>query len=61
VEVEGRVDAAVIKGLERRGHEVKPIDAWANGKVMGIRYDETRGVIAGGVSPRRAIGYGLGW
>jgi hypothetical protein len=28
---------------------------------MGIRLDEARGVIAGGVSPRRVIGYGLGW
>jgi len=61
VEVEGRVDAAALKGLERKGHEVKVIDGWANGKAMGIRFDETRGIIAGGVSPRRAIGYGLGW
>ena len=61
VEVEGRVDAAVLKELERRGHEVKVIDGWANGKVMGIRFDEARGVMAGGVSPRRAIGYALGW
>jgi hypothetical protein len=29
--------------------------------VMGIRYDGTRGVIQGGVSPRRQIGYALGW
>jgi gamma-glutamyltranspeptidase/glutathione hydrolase len=61
VEAEGRVDGAVLKELERRGHEVKVIDGWANGKVMGIRFDEARGVIAGAVSPRRAIGYGLGW
>ena len=61
VEVEARVDAAVLKELERRGHEVKVIDGWANGKVMGIRFDEARGVMAGGVSPRRAIGYALGW
>ena len=37
VEVEGRLDRAVVHDLERRGHEVKLIDAWANGKVMGIR------------------------
>ncbi len=61
VEVEGRLDPAVITDLEQRGHEIKLIDGWANGKVMGIRFDEARGVIAGGVSPRRAIGYGLGW
>jgi gamma-glutamyltranspeptidase/glutathione hydrolase len=61
VEVERRLDEAVVQGLERRGHEVKLIDEWANGKVMGIRIDEERGVIAGAVSPRRSIGYALGW
>jgi gamma-glutamyltranspeptidase/glutathione hydrolase len=61
VEVERRLDKAVVQELERRGHEVKLIEAWANGKVMGIRMDRERGVIAGGVSPRRAIGYAVGW
>ncbi|RPI01220.1 MAG: gamma-glutamyltransferase family protein, partial [Zetaproteobacteria bacterium] len=61
VEAEGRLDPAVLKGLEKRGHEIKAIDGWANGKVMGVRFDEAQGVIAGGVSPRRAIGYALGW
>ena len=61
VEVEGRLDEAVLHDLERRGHEVKLIDGWANGKVMGIRLDRERGVIAGAVSPRRSIGYALGW
>jgi gamma-glutamyltranspeptidase/glutathione hydrolase len=61
VEVEGRIDKAILQGLERRGHDVKLLDGWANGKVMGIRFDEARGVIAGAVSPRRSIGYGLGW
>jgi gamma-glutamyltranspeptidase/glutathione hydrolase len=61
VEVEGRLDGAVVQGLERRGHEVKLIDGWANGKVMGIRFDRERGVIAGAASPRRSIAYALGW
>jgi gamma-glutamyltranspeptidase/glutathione hydrolase len=61
VEVEERLDRAVVRELERRGHEVKVIDAWANGKVMGIRLDRERGVIAGAASPRRSIGYALGW
>jgi hypothetical protein len=42
-------------------HEVSVIDGWANGKVMGIRCDRERGVLSGAVSPRRAIGYALGW
>ncbi len=61
VEVEGRIPPDVIAGLEGRGHEVAVIDSWANGKVMGIRFDQERGVIAGAVSPRRTIGYALGW
>ncbi|HTX53719.1 MAG TPA: gamma-glutamyltransferase family protein [Candidatus Baltobacteraceae bacterium] len=61
VEMEARFPQETIKGLERRGHEVKLIGEWANGKVMGIRTDEERGVIAGAVSPRRAIGYAVGW
>ena len=61
VVVEGRIRQEVIEELERRGHEVVVIGDWANGKVMGIRYDKARGIISGGVSPRGQIGYALGW
>jgi len=49
------------RGMEQRGHDVVVTDDWANGKVMSIRYDKARGIIQGGVSPRRQIGYALGW
>ncbi len=58
---EERVSRDVLKELARRGHEVVVTDGWDNGKVMGIRYDKERGVIAGGCSPRRNIGYAMGW
>ncbi len=61
VEVEGRLAPEVVRELGRRGHEVKIIGDWANGKVMGIRLDREHGVIQGAVSPRRHIGYALGW
>jgi gamma-glutamyltranspeptidase/glutathione hydrolase len=61
VEAEGRISRDVIGALERRGHEVGILDGWANGKAMGIRIDRERGVISGGVSPRRLIGLALGW
>ncbi len=61
VEMEARFPKPTIEALERRGHEVRPIGEWANGKVMGIRRHEEQGVIAGAVSPRRAIGYAIGW
>jgi uncharacterized protein YuzE len=37
------------------------IDRRANGKVMGIRCHQEQGVLEGGVSPRRIIGYAMGW
>ncbi len=61
VVAEGRISPQVVAELERRGHEVVVAGDWANGKVMGIRYDGARGVIRGGVSPRWQIGYALGW
>jgi len=59
--VEGRIPRMVIADLEHRGHEIIVGDDWSQGKVMGIRYDQDRGVIVGGASPRRGIGYALGW
>jgi len=61
VVVEERIPSEVIAELEHRGHEVVVTGDWANGKVMGIRYDKRRGVILGGASPRRTVGYALGW
>ena len=61
VVVEGRIDPGVVAGLARRGHQVEVGGDWSQGKVMGIRCDRDRGVMAGGVSPRGNIGYALGW
>lgn len=58
---EGRISPQVIAELERRGHEVVVTGDWANGKVMGVRYDKQRRVILGGVSARGNVGYALGW
>ena len=59
--VEGRIAREVITELERRGHEIVVAGDWVNGKVMGIRTDQARGIILGGVSPRGSVGYALGW
>ena len=58
---ENRIPREVIAALEDRGHEVKLAGPWANGKVLGIRYDGERGVIAGAASPKGGIGYAIGW
>lgn len=61
VPVEGRVPRKTIAALRRRGHDVVVLDGWENGKVMGIRFNKERGVMLGAVSPRKSIGYALGW
>ena len=58
---ESRIPREVIAALEERGHEVELTGAWANGKVLGIRYDRERGVIAGAASAKGTIGYAIGW
>ena len=61
VVAESRIPAEVISELERRGHEVLVTGPWTNGKVMGVRLELDRGLISGGVSPRRSVGYAIGW
>ncbi|MSP13374.1 MAG: gamma-glutamyltransferase family protein [Chloroflexi bacterium] len=61
VQAEDRIPSDVIAELERRGHQVNVIDGWSHGKVLAIRFDKERRVILGGASPRRTIGYALGW
>ena len=58
---EGRIAPEVVAQLRRRGHDVAVTGDWQTGKVMAVRYDEEKGVICGGVSPRRAVGYAIGW
>jgi gamma-glutamyltranspeptidase/glutathione hydrolase len=58
--VEGRIPEATRKDLTARGHKVKAMGDWANGKVMAVRIDQKNGVLSGGVSPRGQIGYVTG-
>ncbi len=58
---EDRIPEHVLRGLERRGHEVVTVGGWVNGKVMGICFDREHGVIEGAASPKGNIGYAFGW
>ena len=60
VSAEGRIDAAVLDELRRRGHDVQMTGPWGHGKPMAVRIDRERAVIRGGVSPRGVIGYAFG-
>lgn len=61
VVVEGRIPESVREELRRRGHTVEVTGDWANGRVLGIRTEPSRGLIFGGASPRLETGYAIGW
>ena len=52
--VEGRIDPAVIRELESRGHDVEVKDDWMPwaGGPCAIRVDQERGVLMAGADPR---------
>ena len=58
---EDRFPAGVLEELRARGHEVRVLGPWENGRVMGIRYDAGAGTMSAAVSPRQRIGYAAGW
>ncbi|MEW6753527.1 MAG: gamma-glutamyltransferase [Candidatus Latescibacterota bacterium] len=62
VDVETRIPAAVLAGLEERGHQLFPAGDWSYtlGGGQGITVDPDSGAFMGGADPRRD-GYALGW
>ena len=58
---EDRLPGEVLDALRARGHELRVLGSWENGRVMGIRYDAGTGVMSAAVSPRQQIGYAAGW
>jgi gamma-glutamyltranspeptidase/glutathione hydrolase len=62
VDVETRIPAEVLDGLERRGHQISPLGDWSPqvGGAQGIAIDPESGAFMGGADPRRD-GYALGW
>lgn len=62
VMVEEGIPPETVAELERRGHEAVRQGRWEQGKVMGICYDQERGVIIGGASAKgNHVAYALGW
>jgi gamma-glutamyltranspeptidase/glutathione hydrolase len=55
VDVEGRIDPAVVADLASRGHDIRALPdwTWAVGGGHGISFDAERGVLSGGADPRR--------
>jgi len=61
-DVETRIPAHVLAGLEKRGHELNRIGDWSAGVGggQGIWVDPESGAFMGGADPRRD-GYAIGW
>ncbi len=58
--VEGRIEEAVRKELDARGHRVEVLGDWVNGQCEGIRFDAETGLISAASSPR-GVSYAIGW
>jgi gamma-glutamyltranspeptidase/glutathione hydrolase len=61
-DVETRIPAAVLAGLEARGHELNRLGDWSAGVGggQGVWVDPDSGAFMGGADPRRD-GYAIGW
>jgi gamma-glutamyltranspeptidase/glutathione hydrolase len=55
--VEDRIPAATRKELEGRGHKVKVVGGWANGRVMAAAVGPRPGVLSAAASPRGQLAY----
>ncbi|HLT19431.1 MAG TPA: gamma-glutamyltransferase, partial [Thermomicrobiales bacterium] len=62
IAIESRVPQEVRDELERRGHDIRVLDAWSPvvGGGQGIMIDPESGALGGGADPRRD-GYAIGW
>ncbi|GAA1876671.1 gamma-glutamyltransferase family protein [Lapillicoccus jejuensis] len=59
VVVEDRVGAAVVTGLEERGHVVTVADGWSQGRLCAVTRDPD-GILRAGANPRGMQGYAVG-
>ena len=61
VNLDERIPMEIVEDLKRRGHRVLARSPYEGLKMMAIRYDAERGVIAGGVASSPTTAYVLGW
>lgn len=61
VEAESRIPEETLAELRRRGHEVRLIEGWSNGKPLAIHCHVDRGLILGAATARNNIAYAMGW
>jgi len=59
VVIENRVSKDTIEALTARGHDVRSVDGWSNGRALAVHDGD--GVLMAGASPRMITGYALAW
>ena len=59
--IENRIPKGTMASLKSKGHDVQVVKGWSHGRVLGIRYDASTGVMYGAASPRLETGYAMGW
>jgi gamma-glutamyltranspeptidase / glutathione hydrolase len=60
--VENRIDPAIVEELRRRGHKVTvQKSGWTNGRVLAAEIDHVHGTLRAAASPRAETGYAIGW
>jgi gamma-glutamyltranspeptidase/glutathione hydrolase len=58
--VEGRIGAAVLDELRRRGHAVVVADDWSLGRLSAVGRDPATGLVSAAADPRARQGYAVG-
>ncbi|MFG3496979.1 gamma-glutamyltransferase family protein [Streptomyces sp. NPDC047928] len=60
VTVESRMDADVVAGLRRRGHDVTVGPPWSEGRLCAVARDPRTGILSAAANPRGMQGYAVG-
>ncbi len=58
VVLEDRISGNVIDELAKRGHDVKSVSGWSNGRVSAVHKNN---ILMAGASPRKLTAYALAW
>jgi gamma-glutamyltranspeptidase / glutathione hydrolase len=59
--LEGRIPETTRSALRSKGHKVKEVDDWSNGRMLAVKVDARNGVLSAAASARRETGYAMGW
>lgn len=61
IHLENRFSSQVLNGLRKRGHKIVLEDAWSNGRVTAVHFNNATRVMSAAASPRFETPYALGW